>query len=202
VYAQNPVFRLAVQAAHALRRLVPTAFGMAVPLAVLAVLGPAPAAALASSRLAAGDPVPALRMQDLDGDAVSLADLRGHPVIVNVWATWCGPCRREIPTLNRVHREFRGRGLRVVGVDLREATDRVERFRRDVAMDYPVWVDPPGHSPSSRLLEQAGSHGLPTTLFIDADGTVQAVSVGELDSATLREGLGKILSQQRGALSA
>jgi thiol-disulfide isomerase/thioredoxin len=96
-----------------LRILLPAAL-------LLAACGDAP-----PGTVAVGKPVPPYVAQVLDGDRTSLADLQGRPVLLNVWATWCGPCQKEIPALEALHREYGPKGLRVVGVaSTRRASSR------------------------------------------------------------------------------
>lgn len=187
-----------LHARHASRHMAPMLLGLAGPLAVFTAieLG-AGVLATAPGSVTRGSVAPELRMSTLGGGTASLSELRGRPVIVNVWATWCPPCRREIPLLNEAYRRHADAGLRVVGVNRGERPGRIRDFLGAVPIDYDVWVDPrspaSGTMPSARLLERARSPGLPTTLFIDAQGTVRQLTIGELRPGTIQAGLQRIL---------
>ena len=122
--------------------------------------------------------VPALAAVTLDGDSVALADLRGHPVLLNVWATWCAPCRREIPELQALHEEYAPEGLRVVGVtvDARGAGEDVRRFIDAFGMTYAVWWDP-----DQRIVAELGAPGVPVTVLLDRQGRVAWSHLGALE---------------------
>ena len=136
-----------------------------------------------------GEPTPAppLRLQDLDGATHDLADFRGRLVLVNFWATWCPPCRREMPSLERLYQQLRDRGLTVVAVDLGEDADTVFAFtgQLDPAPTFPLLLDPDGlAAPTWRV------KGLPTSFLIDPQGRVifRAVGGTEFDHpATLEQ---------------
>lgn len=134
---------------------------------------------------AAGDRVPAFTMQDLQGRSVDFADLAGRVVVLNFWATWCKPCVREIPLLDQMHARFAADGATVLGLAVGERADTVSTFLEEFGIDYPVWVDPPGDPVSASLVERFGVVGFPTTFFIDRQGVVQDVYVGELARAPL-----------------
>lgn len=106
----------------------------------------------------------------LAGDSVALADLRGEAVLLNVWATWCVPCRVEIPELQALHEAHADDGLRVVGVtvDARAAMDDVRDFIAELGMTYDVWWDP-----DQTVLNRFGAHGVPFSVLIDRDGQVR-----------------------------
>ena len=128
-------------------------------------------------------PLPALTLQRLGGGEVTLSGLQGRPLVLNLWATWCPPCRRELPTLAQAAQ--REKGVRIVLVNEGETARRVADFlRREKLAPPEVLLDP-----DSRLLSHYQSPGLPTTLFIAADGKVQRVHVGELSAATLQQGI-------------
>jgi cytochrome c biogenesis protein CcmG, thiol:disulfide interchange protein DsbE len=112
---------------------------------------------------------PAYAAVTMDGDSVSLAELRGEAVLLNVWATWCAPCRVEIPELQALHEEHGDRGLRVVGVtvDSRAATRDVHQFIDEFGMTYDIWWDP-----DHTVLNRFGGAGVPLTVLIDRDGTI------------------------------
>jgi thiol-disulfide isomerase/thioredoxin len=133
-------------------------------------------------------PAPALRLQDLDGSAHDLADLKGRLVLVNFWATWCPPCRREMPSLERLHLQLRDRGLTVLAVDVGEDADTVFAFtgQLDPAPSFPLLLDA-----DSRAVQEWGVKGLPTSFLIDPQGRVifRAVGGTEFDHAATLEQL-------------
>jgi thiol-disulfide isomerase/thioredoxin len=121
--------------------------------------------------------LPNLALADLAGVTHRLADWTGHPIIVNFWATWCEPCRREIPLLIRLHHERSGAGLAVVGiaVDFRAA---VATYARNAGIDYPVLI---GEEAGLDAVHAFGMELVfPFTVFADRQGRVVAVKLGEL----------------------
>lgn len=122
-----------------------------------------------------GKEVPWLETVSLDGDTVAIADLRGSPVMLNLWATWCPPCRAEMPYFETIHREYGPRGLRVVGVtvDGRSALDQVHDFLETTGITYEIL-----HDPSMISMDLFGVPGLPGTFLLDAEGVVRFVQVG------------------------
>jgi cytochrome c biogenesis protein CcmG, thiol:disulfide interchange protein DsbE len=129
----------------------------------------------------------------LDGDSVSLADFQGQAVLLNVWATWCAPCRVEIPELQHLHELHGDQGLRVVGVtvDSRAAMNDVSEFIAEFGMTYDVWWDP-----DHRVLDAFGGSGVPLSVLIDRDGHIRWRHLGmftrgdpELEAALRRLGL-------------
>ena len=104
---------------------------------------------------------------DLDGHPIALADFRGHPVFLNFWASWCGPCRAEQPALNRIAADYGPRGLKVVGVDIRDNLDQARIFRDEFKIQYPSIFDQ-----AARLGYAYQVDAPPSSVFIDANGTV------------------------------
>lgn len=134
-----------------------------------------------------GQPAPAYRTISLAGDSVSLAQKRGRVVLLNVWATWCHPCRAEIPILQALHERYAARGLDLVGVSVdahgEEAT--IRDFAKDFNMTYPLWLDPDERVQSTFL-----AIGVPATFLIDRHGVLRWRHVGPVranDSTLLRE---------------
>jgi len=106
----------------------------------------------------------------MNGTPVSLADLKGEVVLLNVWATWCKPCRQEIPALDSLHREFGPRGFRVAGVSIDVITDTVAivGFARDLGASYTLWLDP-----DDKVSTTFRAIGVPSTYLIDRDGVLR-----------------------------
>lgn len=129
------------------------------------------------TRTSGGEEVPWLEAFTLDGDTVSIADLRGSPVMLNLWATWCPPCRAEMPYFETLHQEHGPRGLRVVGVtvDGRSAIDQVHDFLQTTGITYEIL-----HDPSMVSMDLFGVVGLPGTFLLDAEGVVRFVQVGPI----------------------
>jgi len=123
----------------------------------------------AAARSLEPQPAPAYDATTLEGDSVTLADLQGEVVLLNVWATWCVPCRQEIPELQALHEEHADRGLHVVGVtvDSRSAEDQVRRFIQDFGMTYEVWVDP-----DQTAVSTFEAIGVPLTVLVDREGRI------------------------------
>ncbi len=124
--------------------------------------------------LMAGDPAPEYGARSLAGDSVDLANMRGRPLLVNVWATWCAPCRGEMPELQQLHEQY-GAELSVIGVsiDRKGEENLIEGFLEDVGVDFSIWVDPASH-----VTRRFTTIGVPETFLIDADGTVRKRWVG------------------------
>lgn len=104
---------------------------------------------------------------------VSLEELRGKVVIVNFWASWCAECRREMPVLERLHRELAPRGLAVIGINAREERDAVRRYASALGLTFPLVLDPEG-----KINRAYGVVALPTTFIVGRDGRAVAFAVG------------------------
>ena len=123
-----------------------------------------------------GAPAYDFTLQDLDGKAVTLSDLQGHPVILNFWATWCAPCRIEMPEFQAVYENHPDGELAIVAVNLDEPADRVTKFfRDDLGLTFTALLDDGGV-----IADQYGVFTYPTTYFLNADGVVTAVHRGSL----------------------
>jgi cytochrome c-type biogenesis protein len=149
---------------------------------------PAPAGALASGEGAGGSapgasvskfpPLPDAEFQTLDGRTSRLADLRGKVVLLNFWATWCGPCRGEIPEFNEMAREHGAKGFEVVGVTTHDSPEQIREFQKDIPQEYTVLLG------GSDVPEKFNNGpGLPVTYVIDREGRVREKIFGPRDRA-------------------
>lgn len=142
--------------------------------ALVAAAPPAPEGVRMARR---GEPVPAFTVKDLDGDVLHLPDAyAGRPVLVNLWASWCGPCIEEMPELDRFAREQGEAGVQVLGIALDDA-DAVRGFLQRVPVDYAIALDAPG--PADAGVRLGNPRGvLPYTVLIDADGRLARHRIG------------------------
>ena len=138
-----------------------------------------------------GRVAPDFLLQTLDGGTLRLSDLRGKPLIVNFWATWCGPCRTEMPDLVETHIAHSDDGLVVVAVNQREAAERIQPFVDEFGLPFPIALDRRGEIGTSWRIGGA-MEGLPSTYFVDRDGIVRKVILGPLTERNLNEGLALI----------
>ena len=162
--------------------------GRGQPVPELEVRTPPPSVSTAARTYPPGTPAPALRLQALDGGRVDLAALRGRPVVVNFWATWCEPCVREFPLLRQAAASHRPDRLAVVGVLVNDRPAAARAFVRRHHATWPVGIDP-----DATTAGRWGAVGLPHTWFIRPDGTLASHQLGELTQAALDRQLALIL---------
>ena len=118
---------------------------------------------------------PTIDAQDLQGQRWTTASLKGRAVVLNFWATWCAPCKEELPSLQTLH-EISGGNPLVLGINVREPAPRVSRYMAATGLDFPVILDAQG-----ALAKQWGVSVYPTTVLIGADGKAQWRVVGDVD---------------------
>jgi len=145
---------------------------------------------LASSPLV-GKQAPDFTLPMLDGAEVSLSQFRGQPVLINFWATWCLPCREEMPELVRSYETHKAEGLMILGVNLTysDSLPDVQAFVNEFDITFPVLLDKDG-AVAERLYRIPG---VPTSIFINRDGTVERIQVGILTSRQIDQYIAEIL---------
>ena len=158
-----------------IRRFSPTGPGPGPIRASLAILWLCTACAPVDRPPVAGDPVPDVQAATLDGEAVALSDLRGRVLLVNLWATWCAPCRFETPFLQSLYDEHRERGFQIVGISVDDAgvEDVVREFAGEYGVTYTIL-----HDPEMRSMDAFRAVGLPATYLVDREGTIRFVRIG------------------------
>jgi peroxiredoxin len=125
---------------------------------------------------------PQLSLQNIKGETESLADYRDDVVLVNNWATWCPPCKAEMPILVAYHNEHTADGFTVIAIEAGEPVDMVSQFAISYKMTFPVWLDPNRDS-----LQAFGNGSLPNSYVIDRTGTVRYTWTGEISKAMLEK---------------
>jgi cytochrome c biogenesis protein CcmG/thiol:disulfide interchange protein DsbE len=135
-----------------------------------------------------GRRAPAIVLRSLEGGELTLAALQGRPVIVNFFATWCLPCKNELPALQASSVRHAASGLSFILVDMLEDPDDVAVFLGDLAVTLPAGVDASGE-----VVKSYRVRGLPSTFFVGRDGVIKQVHLGELDEARLQQGISTIL---------
>jgi cytochrome c biogenesis protein CcmG, thiol:disulfide interchange protein DsbE len=135
-----------------------------------------------------GSRAPEVGLVALDGKQVSLSNFRGKPVWVNFFATWCPPCKDELPEIERRYERAQPRGLVVLGVDQQEKPAQVKPFIARFGLRYPVVIDEAGQGAITYNLI-----ALPTSVFIDRGGVVRFIQIGQMSPALMDAALKKIL---------
>jgi peroxiredoxin len=142
-----------------------------------------------SQPVAESSPAPDFTTTDLDGNAVSLSDYRGSPVVLNAWATWCGPCRMEMPDLEKLYQEYKDQDVIVLAVNMGEPQNRVAGFIKDGGYTFPVLLD----ESMSAVGRPYRISSIPATFFIDREGKLASIRVGAMNLAEMERRLAEIL---------
>ncbi len=177
----------------ALRWLTIAAFAALLPLGLLLLQAPLPSGSSSSASgfvllptagqplvLAVGEDAPNFTLQSLEGGELSLEAYRGHVVVVNFWATWCPPCRSEMPDIQQVFTERKDKGLAILAVNIQEAPGPVHDFVGKYGLTFPIALDTSG-----AVTQLYRIYGLPMTYVVDAGGRVADVHVGPLTKSEI-----------------
>jgi peroxiredoxin len=125
---------------------------------------------------------PELSLENINGETESLADYRDNVVLVNNWATWCPPCKAEMPTLAAYYNEHHAEGFAIVAIEAGESVDVVSQFVQSYNLKFPVWLDP-----NNASLKAFGNGSLPNSYVIDRSGTVRYAWTGEINREMLEK---------------
>ena len=138
-----------------------------------------------------GNPAPDFQLQDLDGQPVALSNLRGKAVLLNFWATWCPPCRREMSYIQEIYDEWPEEWLVVLAINIGESASKVREFIQNYGLSFPVLLDT-----KEDVAQKYNIRGIPTTFFIDKDGIIRVKIVGAFPSkAAIERNLNEIIPQ-------
>jgi cytochrome c biogenesis protein CcmG/thiol:disulfide interchange protein DsbE len=138
---------------------------------------------------AVSSPAPALTGRTVQGHTASLADLRGSVVVVNVWATWCDPCREEQPDLVKLAGEYEGRDVEFLGLNERDDPAKARAWVKEFEVPYPSILDAPG-----AWADDFAFFGLPDTYVIDRSGTIRWAVAGQTDAAEVKQLIDRVLA--------
>jgi thiol-disulfide isomerase/thioredoxin len=130
---------------------------------------------------------PDFSLSDLQGNTVRLSQYRGKPVVINFWATWCAPCKEELPLLEKTYQANKNQ-LQILGVDIAEENSKVAAKVKEVGLTYTTLLDP-----YLEVTNQYKVTAYPTSIFVDKDGMVQAIRMGAVTDQTIQTYLDKIL---------
>jgi thiol-disulfide isomerase/thioredoxin len=135
-----------------------------------------------------GHLAPDFVLKDLDGNTIRLSDLRGKMVFINFWATWCPPCRAEMPEIEAVHQEYKDKGVVVLGVDISEPESTVRQYVQQGGFSWPIVLDSTG-----KVARDYQIAAIPTSFFLDREGVIRAVNVGAMTSRAMEEKLAEAM---------
>ena len=135
-------------------------------------------------------PAPELALATVQGEAQTLADYQGQVVLVNLWATWCPPCKEELPVLEQFYEDHVDEGFVIIGIDFGESADVVDAFIKTTNLTYPIWVDE-----ASEAGRAFNSYSLPASFVIDRDGTVRLAWTGAISQSMLEKHVTPVIEE-------
>ena len=136
-----------------------------------------------------GKLAPDFKLSNLEGQSISLSDFRGKPVLLNFWASWCGPCRYEMPFIQEIYEKWSGKGLVILAVNLQENPSQVKEFVESFGFSFPVLL-----ATNQEVSLAYNIRGIPATFFIDKDGIIQDIKIGAFAGKTeIESRLSKIM---------
>ena len=145
--------------------------------------------AIGSEIATVGKAAPNFQLQNLDGQSISLSDLKGKPMLINFWATRCPPCVFEMPYMQEIHNEWSGKGLILLTINIGDSSSEVEEFLQNHNLSLPVLLDT-----KLDVAQKYNTRYIPTTFFIDKDGIIQAKVIGAFpNKAAIESRLGEIM---------
>ncbi len=137
-----------------------------------------------------GKPAPAFSLRDLDGKKVSLADYKGRPVLVNFWATWCAPCKLEMPWFEEFRKQYAGQGFEILGIAEDDAgKDEIAKAVKKIGVDYPILLTDGKVAPA-----YGGVDYLPMSFYVDRGGVVRVETAGLASKDEVQANIQKILA--------
>jgi peroxiredoxin len=134
-----------------------------------------------------GGLAPDFTLQTVAGETVQLTDLRGQPVLINLWATWCAPCRLEMPAIQERFERYQDEGLVVLAVNFDESAEQVEAFRDELGLTFDLLLDP-----GAEVQQLYLNRSYPASFFIDAEGVIQVHHLGVMTEGQLDQNLATI----------
>ena len=128
-----------------------------------------------------GREAPDFTLEDLDGNSIRLNDLRGKVVFLNFWATWCPPCRAEMPDIEEIYQQYKDQDVVILGIDIQESPNKVRSFVKDGGYTWTMLLDE-----TAVAANLYNVRAIPTSYFIDREGIIKAISIGGMSSATIK----------------
>ena len=135
-------------------------------------------------------PAPQLSLQNINGETESLKNFRGSVVLVNNWATWCPPCKAEMPTLKQYYNAHVSEGFTIIAIEAGDGKDQVAQFTNSLGLKFHIWLDPDGDS-----LHAFGNGSLPNSYVIDRNGIIRYAWTGEINLAMLEKYVTPIIAE-------
>ncbi len=131
---------------------------------------------------------PDFTLTDLEGNSVTLSDFRGKVVFINFWATWCPPCRAEMPEIEAIYQDYKDKDVVVIGIDILEAEDEVRQYVQQGGYSWTFVLDTTGG-----VTADYGITAIPTSFFLDKEGVIQAVNIGAMTKRAMESQLAKAM---------